>query len=188
MVLLYHNINQGVNYMKRFTALVLAVIMALAATGCSTAENADGGSPADQSQIVTSEKQQETTVDKALLQLLEDRVNTTQPGTAGTGLKAVKAAKDILTWAKENMPETEVLQKTVQQFFENSEYKDEAIAAFDSISYIFDALADGKAEDLLNSVGLSMEDFEISPEVKANIEKLIDEIERCRQEIEQNSK
>ena len=174
--------------MKKLTALILAVIIVLAATGCSTAEKTDSGSLANQSQNTNSEKQQETTVDKDLMQLLEDRVNTTQPGTAGTGLKAVTAAKDILSWAKGNMPDTEVLQKTVQQFFENSEYKDEAIAAFDNISYIFDALADGKAEDLLNSVGLSMEDFDISPEVKANIEKLIEEIERCRQEIKQNSK
>ena len=166
--------------MKKIFAIIMTAVMAFSIVACSVPE---ADSQPESSQDISSENRQ-TQTDNDLLQLLEDRVNTTQPGTAGSGLKAVYAAKDILAWMKENMPEPEVLKATVKEFFENFEYKEEAMEAFDNISYIFDALADGKARDLLNSVGLSLEDFEISPEVKENIEKLIDEIKQYNSQQE----
>ena len=172
--------------MKKLTALILALVMTLSIAGCTADNKPDNSQSSDLSQTITDESKPEINTDPNLLQLLEDLVNTTQPGTAGTGLKAVKAAKDLLDWAKDNIPEPEVISKTVEQFFEDFEYKEEAVEAFDSICHIFDELANGKAEDLLNSVGLSMEDFEISPEVKENIEKLMDEIELYRQDIKRS--
>ena len=112
-----------------------------------------------------------------LLEKMNDWLNTTQPGTAGTSLKAVNAFKDMLEWVKDNTPNEETIAKTVQEFFETSEMKEEAKEAFDSMKSVFDSLNDGTAKDLIESAGALIEDFEIESAVSETIKNIFSAVE-----------
>ena len=120
----------------------------------------------------------ESGTDLILLEKMNDWLNTAQPGTAGTSLKAVNAFKDMLEWVKDNTPDEETIAKTVQEFFETSEMKEEAKQAFDSMKSVFDSLKDGTAKDLIESAGALIEDFEIDSSVSQTIENIFSAVDK----------
>ena len=154
--------------MKKIISYIAVLTMCLLLLGC-TAE----------AKIEESSSQIEKNYDVTLMNKLEEWVNTTQPGTAGTSLKAFTAAKDVLTWAKDNIADKETVKGTVKEFLENCEYKDEALDALHSVEYVFEKVADGTAADLMASAGFKVEDFKIDQETAENIRILFDAIEEC---------
>ena len=154
--------------MKKIIPYIAILTLCLLLLGC----NAEAKTEESSSQI-------EKNYDIALMSKLEEWVNTTQPGTAGTSLKAFAAAKDVLTWAKDNIADKETIKATVKEFLENCEYKDEALDALHSVEYVFEKVADGTAADLMASAGFKTEDFKIDRETADNIRLLFDAIEEC---------
>lgn len=154
--------------MKKMISYIAVFALCLSLLGC-TAE----------AKIEESSSQIEKTYDIVLMDKLEEWVNITQPGTAGTSLKAFSAAKDVLAWAKDNIADKETVKATVAEFLENCDYKDEALAALHSVEYIFEKVADGTAADLLASAGFKVEDFKIDQKTADNIRLLFDAVEEC---------
>ena len=154
--------------MKKIMSYIAVFTLCLLLMGC----NAEAKTEESSSQI-------EKNFDVALMDKLEEWVNITQPGTAGTSLKAFAAAKDVLTWAKDNIADKETVKATVKEFLENCEYKDEALDALHSVEYVFEKVADGTAADLMASAGFKTEDFKIDRETADNIRMLFDAIEEC---------
>ena len=99
--------------MKKIISYIAVFTLCLFLAGCNAA-----------AKIEESSSQIENNFDIALMDKLEEWVNITQPGTAGTSLKAFTAAKDVLTWAKDNIADKETVKATVKEFLENCEYKD----------------------------------------------------------------
>ena len=154
--------------MKKIFYVVLALILCFSASACSKKEP----EPVKENTIT------ESGTDLMLLEKMNDWLNTTQPGTAGTSLKAVNAFKDMLEWVKDNTPDEETIAKTVQEFFETSEMKEEAKQAFDSMKSVFDSLKDGTAKDLIESAGALIEDFEIDSSVSQTIENIFSAVDK----------
>ena len=154
--------------MKKIISYMAILTLCLLLLGC-TAE----------AKTEESSSQIEKNYDVTLMNKLEEWVNITQPGTAGTSLKAFTAAKDVLAWAKYNIADKETIKATVIEFLENCEYKDEALDALHSVEYVFEKVADGTAADLMASAGFKTEDFKIDRETADNIRLLFDTIEEC---------
>ena len=152
--------------MKKIMSYIAVLTLCLLLLGCSA-----------EAKIEESSSQNEKNYDVTLMNKLEEWVNTTQPGTAGTSLKAFAAAKDVLTWAKDNIADKETVKATVKEFLENCEYKDEALDALHSVEYVFEKVADGTAADLMASAGFIVEDFKIDQKTAENIRMLFDAIE-----------
>ena len=159
--------------MKKIMSYIAVFTLCLLLMGCSA-----------EAKIEESSSQIEKNFDVALMDKLEEWVNITQPGTAGTSLKAFAAAKDVLTWAKDNIADKETVKATVKEFLENCEYKDEALDALHSVEYVFEKVADGTAADLMASAGFKTEDFKIDRETADNIRLLFDALEEHLTEIE----
>ena len=154
--------------MKKTALYIVFFMFCLSLFGCSTTAKAENTS----SHI-------ETNYDVSLMEKLEEWVNITQPGTAGTSLKAFSAAKDMMTWAENNIADTETIKATVEEFFKNCNYKDEALDALHSVEYVFEKVADGTAADLMASAGFKAEDFKIDRKTADNIRLLFDAVEEC---------
>ena len=154
--------------MKKIMSYIAVFTLCLLLMGCSA-----------EAKIEELSSQIEKNFDVALMDKLEEWVNITQPGTAGTSLKAFAAAKDVLAWAKDNIADKETIKATVKEFLENCEYKDEALDALHSVEYVFEKVADGTAADLMASAGFKTEDFKIDRETADNIRLLFDAIEEC---------
>lgn len=159
--------------MKKIISYIAILALCLLLLGC----NAEAKTEVSSSQI-------EKNYDVTLMSKLEEWVNTTQPGTAGTSLKAFAAAKDVLAWAKDNIADKETVKATVKEFLENCEYKDEALDALHSVEYVFEKVADGTAADLMASAGFKVEDFKIDQKTAENIRMLFDALEEYLTEIE----
>ena len=158
--------------MKKIIAFMLIFAVCVSLMSCvADTENTD--TPEDKETV----SQTENTKDSVLLDKLEEWVNTTQPGTAGTSLKAITAAKDIVEWAKNTVPGKETMIATVTEFMENCEYKDEAIDAFNAMKNVFKKITDGTVTDLMDKIDFDISDFEIDAQIKENISLLFDAIE-----------
>ena len=159
--------------MKKIISYISILTLCLLLLGC----NAEAKTEVSSSQI-------EKNYDVTLMKKLGEWVNTTQPGTAGTSLKAFAAAKDVLAWAKDNISDKETVKATVKEFLVNCEYKDEALDALHSVEYVFEKVADGTAADLMASAGFKTEDFKIDQKTAENIRMLFDALEEYLTEIE----
>ena len=159
--------------MKKLAVFAAVIVFCLSVIACSQENEEKNSGLSDGSPAVTAGSEN---IDYELLEILENRVNTTQPGTAGTTLKAVYAAKDILDWLKENKPQRNTVKETVCFFIENCEYREEAMQAFDSITHIFNMLNEGKVQDLLDNAGVDAADFKVSPQIKQQIDSLTNAI------------
>ena len=115
--------------------------------------------------------------DSTLLNKLDQWVNITQPGTAGTSLKAVAAVKDMIIWAQGNTINKETVAATIAEYMENCEYKDEATDAFISMENVFDKIADGTISDLIDGMEFEPADFETDANADDNIRMVFDAIE-----------
>ena len=115
--------------------------------------------------------------DSTLLNKLDQWVNITQPGTAGTSLKTVAAVKDMIIWAQENTIEKETVAATIVEYLKNCEYKDEATDAFISMENVFDKIADGTISDLIDGMEFEPADFETDAKAYDNIRMVFDAIE-----------
>ena len=100
--------------MKKIISLIAVIAVCVALTGCKATAN-NNSIPKDEN----ASSQLEEKYDSKLMNKLEEWVNTTQPGTAGTSLKAFAAAKDVLAWAKDNIADKETIKATVKEFLEN---------------------------------------------------------------------
>lgn len=164
--------------MKKFFGIAIAMCLALSLVACSAAAQQRDNSQSSESRVQTVED-----YSRELYTKLEELVKTVQPGTAGSSLKAIYAAKDLLSWAADNMPDRAEIETTVKYFFENSEYSAEVRQAFESISEVITTVTESEtAQALLDTVGMAIEDFEAPQEVMDNINMLIAEInEYCGQ-------
>lgn len=158
--------------MKKIIAfmLIFAVCVSLVACIADTEDTDEPNSTESVSQI-------EIKLDSILLDKLDEWVNITQPGTAGTSLKAITAVKDIVEWAKKTVPDKETMIATVTEFMENCEYRDEAIDAFNAMKNVFEKITDGTVADLMDKADFDISDFEIDAQIKENISLLFDAIE-----------
>ena len=99
--------------MKKLIAVLLAVSICFSLAGCKQDTPPAGGGTGGRPAQSTEEQQETPRYDVELYALLEKLVETVQPGTAGSSLKAVYAAKDLLDWVKENRPQPQTVADTV---------------------------------------------------------------------------
>jgi hypothetical protein len=116
--------------------------------------------------------------DEALASKLQEWVNIAQPGTAGSSMKAVSAAKEMLSWAKESELEYESISSTIKKYFAENESADEAKEALSNIKNIFDNIADGSIETLLENEEVNIEEFEMDEKASGNIKSLFEAFEK----------
>ena len=157
--------------MKKIISFIIAIAICLSLTACITDNTNAQNNKEPVSQI-------EITPDNALLDKLDEWVNITQPGTAGSSLKAINAVKDIIIWAQNNIPEKEIVIATVEEYLENCEYKDEAIDAFNYMDNIFEKITDGTITDFIDGIDFDISSFETDTNVKENIKLLFDAVEQ----------
>lgn len=165
--------------MKKLIAVLLAVSICFSLAGCKQDTPPAGGGTGGRPAHSTEEQQETPRYDVELYALLEKLVETVQPGTAGSSLKAVYAAKDLLDWVKENRPQPQTVADTVAYFYENSGLAEEAARAFGYIRDVFTSLLESDtAKSLLDMVGMAIEDFEVPQEVTERIDNILTEAEK----------
>ena len=158
--------------MKKIIAFMLIFAVCVSLVAC-VADTESTDEP-DNKEFVS---QTEIKQDSVLLDKLEEWINITQPGTAGTNLKAVDAVKDIVAWAQSNVPDKETMIATVTEFMENCQYKDEAIDALNCMKTVYEKITDGTISDFIEGMEFDVSSFEIDANVKENIRLLFDTIE-----------
>ena len=157
--------------MKKFISIILVFTLCLSLVACAVnTENTD----ADSKEPVL---QNQATCDSVLLDKLDEWVNTTQPGTAGSSLKAFNAMKDVVIWAQNNAPDKETIVATVEEYLENCPYKDEAVDAFISMKNIFGKITDGTIQDMMDGIEVDMSNYEVDAEMEENIRMLFSAVE-----------
>ncbi len=192
--------------MKKLFAFVLSVIFCLSFAACGNTrgaleDNSARTLPASSQPAASPQPRQtatpETTappaatpqpdnscvpaVNEELLRLMEDVINTAAPGTAGSSLKAVYAARDLSRWMSANRPDSETITLTVAQFMKDCSDGEEAMWAFEGVSRVFLSLAEGASADgILADADVTMEDFHISPEGMTAVNCFLSEIDKYR--------
>ena len=157
--------------MKKFISIILVFALCLSLVACAVnTENTD----ADSKEPVL---QNQATCDSVLMDKMDEWVNTTQPGTAGSSLKAFNAMKDVIIWAQNTVPDKETIVATVEEYLENCPYKDEAVDAFISMKNIFEKITDGTIDDMLEGIEFNIPGFETDSKICDNIRVLFSAVE-----------
>ena len=129
------------------------------------------------SETPDTQNNQPATIDSVLMDKMDEWVNTTQPGTAGSSQKAFLAVKDLIIWALDNAPSKETIILTVEEYMEGCEYKDEAADAFLSMKYVFEKITDGTIDDILEGIEFNIPGFETDSKICDNIRVLFSAVE-----------
>ncbi len=187
--------------MKKLIAFVLSVIFCLSFAACGNTrgaleDNSAQTPPASSQPAVSPQPRQTATpeattpqpdnsyipaVNEELLHIMESVINTAAPGTAGSSLKAVYAARDLSRWMSANRPDSETIKLTVAQFFTDYSDDEEALWAFENIDGVFLSLTDGDTvEKVLQNTDITIEDFSITKEGMAAVNTLLEEIDKYR--------
>ncbi|MBQ8604447.1 MAG: hypothetical protein IJ410_06365 [Oscillospiraceae bacterium] len=169
--------------MKKIIAFIICISLCAGLAACSTASGnlsvssrpAESGgavpqvtatptptsTPAD---LQTPTHVPVQTVSDELMQLMENVIITAAPGTAGSSLKAVTAACDMVNWMAVNHPDAETIQLTVDGFMTTYTDKEEALWAFDLVESVYIQMKTDSAamDSLLEDSGLAAEDFVIT--------------------------
>ena len=171
--------------MKKLISIILAASICLSLVACGTESQSDSVNSGDEPVVSETISDDTPEYNAYLLTALENAVNTAQPGTAGSSLKTVYAARDLLRWLKENKPDIEEIAATVEYLFENSEYADEAAEAFETIESVFKTLLESDtAQQLLDMVQMKMSELDLSDEVMQYVDRLFAEIDKYTRQSE----
>ena len=152
--------------MKKLISIIMFLTLCFSMVACSSG-----------SETPDTQNNQPATIDSVLMDKMDEWVNTTQPGTAGSSLKAFNAMKDVVIWAQNNAPDKETIVATVEEYLENCPYKDEAVDAFISMKNIFGKITDGTIQDMLEGIEIDISNYEVDAEMEENIRMLFSAVE-----------
>lgn len=156
--------------MKKLVVLLMILCLGCMFVACGGNADVEENNTSQEEEM---QQEEQAEYDQFLLSALRSWVNTTQPGTAGTSLKAVAATKDMLLWAEGNALDEMMIVNTVTYFLAQGENALEAQEAFGEIANVIAALEAGTAEDLLADAGFGAEDFTFNDEILAPIKVIL---------------